>query len=105
MGSFIDRQQNSTITFPIIHCLMNSKSSDAYRKVLLEIEAIIKDTFEDQNLKFDARVITTDFELALINISKWFWPKSDHLGCFVHFLRCQINNLKKLGFFLQRIRN
>jgi len=100
MGSaFTDRNRKERITYPIVHVLMNSKSSEAYVKMFLEIECIIKDVFEDRFMVFEAPIVTTDFELGLINASKWFFPKSSHLGCFVHFIRCQITNLKKMGFY------
>ena len=50
---------------------------------------------------FTAQVTTADFELALLKSSKWFWPDAKQVGCYVHFLRCQINQLKKLGLLKQ----
>lgn len=86
------------ISFPFLHVLMNKKTEEAYKKVFLEFDSILKETYNSKDLCFEPTIITTDFELALLNASKWAYPKSKSLGCFVHFLRAQINRLKTLGF-------
>ena len=98
MGNAYVNEQKQRMSFPILHCLMNSKTAEAYRKVFLESEVIMREMLEERNLIFDAKVVTSDFELALIQSIQWFWPKSSHLGCYVHFLRAQMNNMKRLGF-------
>lgn len=86
------------VSFPIIHCLMNSKKEESYKQMFRDFDDIIQGMFDIKDLNLDPTVMTTDFELALINSSKWNYPKATHLGCFVHFLRSQINKLKSLGF-------
>lgn len=94
MGFFPKLQR----AFPIIHCLINSKTQDNYQKMFIEIEGILKTALGVRSISMDTETVTTDFEKGLINASEWFWPEKKIMGCFVHFLRAQITRLKTLGF-------
>jgi len=86
------------VAFPIFHCLMNCKTENAYKQVFTDLDGILQTIYNDREEKFQPVVVTTGFEKALLNAVKWAWPKARQLGCFVHFLRAQINRLKSLGF-------
>ena len=77
--------------------------SEISHRLFVEVESILKSELNDRNITFETQVITTDFELALLKASKWFWPKSTQMGGYVHFSRCQISNLKQLGFIQKKI--
>ena len=98
MGNAYIPEQKQRQSFPIIHCLVNSKTQEAYKKIFLEAETILRDLLDDRNLTFDAKVVSSDFEIALVQSIQWFWSNNSHLGCYVHFLRAQVTNMKRLGF-------
>ena len=98
MGHSYTNEHKSRVCYPIMHCLMNRKTQEAYTAMLHKAEALLKELLNDRELKFNASIITTDFEVALLNAIKDFWPKCQQLGCYVHFLRCLTRKLKELGF-------
>ena len=61
-------------------------------------DAIIREEFEQNSKILNPEVVTIDFELALIGAVQSFWPEAQIQGCFVHFVRTQISNLKKMDF-------
>jgi len=85
-------------TIPILSCLLNKKTKDAYLRMFYRADAIIREEFEEHKQILKPNVVTIDFELALIGAVQSFWPEAEIQGCFVHFLRAQITNLKKMGF-------
>jgi len=91
-------------SLPIISCLMNKKTKDAYRRLFARADALMREEFNQDQKMLNPQVVTTDFELALLNAAEEYWPNAKRQGCFVHFLRAQINQLKKLGFSLKELR-
>jgi len=83
---------------PILSCLVNKKTKDAYKRMFCRADAIMREEFEQDSKIMNPKVVTIDFELVLIGAVEAYWPEAQIQGCFVHFLRAQITNLKKLGF-------
>ena len=44
--------------------------SEISHRLFVEVESILKSELNDRNITFEAQVITTDFELALLKASK-----------------------------------
>ena len=63
------------------------------KRMFLEVGTIFGTLLDERNLKFDASIITTDFEMALLNTTK-FWPDTIQLNSYVHFLCCQTRRLQ-----------
>lgn len=93
MGYFPDLKK----AVPIISCLVTKKTKDAYQRMFFRMDAIIREEFQEQKKILNPKIVTIDFELALIGAVGSCWPEAQIQGCFVHFLRAQITNLKKLG--------
>jgi hypothetical protein len=90
-------------TIPLIHCLINSRTSECYSSnILLEIESIIRKALRDQEHKLNPEIFTCDFEQSLLRSIKDVFPNCTIHGCLVHFLRCNIGNLKKFASDLNR---
>jgi len=83
---------------PVISCLITKKTKDAYQRMFFRMDAIMREEFQEDNKFLNPKVVTIDFELALIGAVESYWPEAQVQGCFVHFIRAQITNLRKLGF-------
>lgn len=84
-------------TVPIIHCLVNSRSSEAYDHILCESEHILREIICDKTIILKPEILTIDFEQALLKSVKHNFPESKIHGCLVHYIRALLTNLKKLG--------
>jgi len=62
--------------------------------MFLGFDSIIRDYLDESAITIDANIVTTDYELGLLKAVEWYWAKADRHGCYVHFLRCQINQLR-----------
>jgi len=85
-------------SLPIMSVLTTKKTKEAYRKLFSRADAIMREEFSQDIKLLDVKLITIDFELALIGAVDEYWPEAKKQGCFVHFLRAQVNNLKRFGF-------
>jgi len=91
--------------WPIVSVLTTKKTKDAYRKLFSRCDAIMREEFECDTKLFNVKLITIDFELALIGAVNEYWPEAQKQGCFVHFLRAQINNLKRFKLINEANKN
>ena len=82
---------------PIMSVLTTKKTKDAYKKIFARSDSIMREEFEVDSKLLNTNLITIDFELALIGAVEEYWPEAKKQGCFVHFLRAQVNNLKRFG--------
>jgi len=76
--------------------LTKKKTKEDYRKLFSKADAIMREKFSQDIKLLDVKLITIDFELAFIGAVDEYWPEAKKQGCFVHFLRAQVNNLRGL---------
>lgn len=66
---------------PVIYCVMSSKSKQCYDEVFYEILRIAC----DNNVRLSPDYIISDFEKAIISVTKSYFPSVVNKGCFFHF--------------------
>lgn len=65
-----------------------------------EFFKFIADHAKERNLEFKAEVLHSDFEMAVINnLKKWF-PKARVVGCYFHYTQAIIKKLQRLGLIV-----
>jgi len=88
--------------FAIAHCLITGKSEDTYN-IMFDEYLTLMDYYDCRDI-FDQSIITTDFELALLNSIKTKFPECRQSGCFFHYVQCQMRNMKAHRLLEQSIR-
>ena len=88
-------------SFCVFHCLINSKSENDYQTMIDEFLLIFKTYYPEEN--FYPEIITTDFELALLNSLHKSFPTSQQSGCFFHWLQCQIRSFGSLSLLKKEV--
>jgi len=89
-------------SFCVFHCLINSKSENDYQTMIDEFLLIFKTYYPEEN--FYLEIITTDFELALLNSLHKSFSTSQQSGCFFHWLQCQIRSFGSLSLLKKEVR-
>ncbi|XP_051153730.1 uncharacterized protein LOC127285708 [Leptopilina boulardi] len=74
--------------FPLAYALMENKTETAYRSVFHEIQRIVPE--------FSATTIMTDYEPALQNSARAFFPNGEHHACYYHYTQSIYRNAVQL---------
>ena len=84
------------LKIPGLYILLNSK-----REILYEIvfESIIRNILKTSVCDLNFETIVTDQELALINVIKKVFPKSQRISCLFHYKQDILRNLKSYGLY------
>ena len=84
------------VKVPCAYILMNNKSQISYEIVLNKLKDII--TYNN-NIELKVISISTDFEVALINVTKIVFKNIRHVGCLFHYVKNIRLYLSKLGLY------
>ncbi|XP_051153731.1 uncharacterized protein LOC127276996 isoform X2 [Leptopilina boulardi] len=85
---FLNMFRNSPMGFPLAYALMENKTETAYRSVFHEIQRIVPE--------FSATTIMTDYEPALQNSARAFFPNGEHHACYYHYTQSIYRNAVQL---------
>ena len=72
---------------------MSNKTQDLYQMAF----SALKQIAEALVFKLDPKIIMLDFEAALRNSLKKFFPSAKQSGCYFHFVKCLHDKATKLG--------
>ena len=81
------------VVVPLVVALLANKTRSLY----FELFSVIRKNMMDLNLVFDPEIIVTDFEIAVIEVTRQHFPRARHVGCFFHFGQAIWRKVQDLG--------
>ena len=81
----------TNLKIPGIYILLNGKNKELYD---LTFDSIIKILTDDRKIELEVENIITDTEQALVDTIKKYFPNSQRIGCFFHYKKDIIRNIK-----------
>ncbi|CAF5189524.1 unnamed protein product, partial [Rotaria magnacalcarata] len=73
--------------------LLGSKKSHTYKNLFQELKSIAA----KMNLRFDPKMITSDFETGLIRAIQQEFPQAEHRGCVFHHMQAMYRHVEHCG--------
>ena len=86
----------TNLKIPGIYILLNGKNKDLYD---LAFDSIIKILTEDRAIEIEVENLITDTEKALVDTVKKYFPNSQRIGCFFHYKKDIMRNIKAYGLY------
>jgi hypothetical protein len=89
--------QETNVYVPVLYILMTHKTQELYCHALSQVVAI-------SGWVLDVNSYTSDFERAIMNSCKIYFPEGFHIGCLFHLKQAWRRHLiKKLAFLAEEI--
>ena len=86
----------TNIKAPVLYILMNSKREFIYNLVFESVLSIIT---QYNKYKLSIHTIVTDSEIAFINVTNKFFPKSRRISCYIHYNQDLLRNILSYGLY------
>lgn len=78
---------------PLVYCFLGHKTEETYMMMFKELLAYT----EELQCELNPQHILTDFETAVINVVKIYFPEANHTGCLFHLAQNLWRQIQKSG--------